>query len=180
MPHFHPGKKNFIFTLHILRQSLDWPLISILTFQSMHQTCSGSANKNLWFNWQENHILQKFSKVTFWKVKNDIASKLSASKWPITRTTIAQTLDPKKKKKKIVSLHIVTHLCQFMAQNSKIWGVKKSDNCDSSKILNNWHFLAQQTANQWLIQKTKPKCVEYSRAQLLTDSWSNQWMWSTL
>ena len=24
------------------------------------------------------------------------------------------------------SLHIVTHLCQFMAQNSKIWGVKKN------------------------------------------------------
>ena len=32
-----------------------------------------------------------------------------------------------KKKKKIgySRLHVVTHLCQFMGQNSKIWGVKK-------------------------------------------------------
>ena len=29
-------------------------------------------------------------------------------------------------KKCCFSLHIVTHLCQFMAQNSEIWGVKKN------------------------------------------------------
>ena len=27
-----------------------------------------------------------------------------------------------------INLHIVTHLCQFLAQNSKIWEVKKIDN----------------------------------------------------
>ena len=32
---------------------------------------------------------------------------------------------PKKKKNSSVGLHVVTHLCQFMAQNSEIWGVKK-------------------------------------------------------
>ena len=40
------------------------------------------------------------------------------------------------KKNCSVSLHIVTHLCQFMAQNSKIWGSKKSDNfLTAQKIL---------------------------------------------
>ena len=29
---------------------------------------------------------------------------------------------PQKKKKTSVSLHVVTHLCQFMGKNSKIWG----------------------------------------------------------
>ena len=45
--------------------------------------------------------------------------------------TIAQTLDPPKKKNQescSINLHIVTHICQFMTQNSKIWGLKKSDN----------------------------------------------------
>ena len=99
-----------------------------------------------------------------------------AAKWSITRMTIAWTLDPPPKKSSI-SLHIVTHLCQFMAQNSKIWGGKIIWQLfDSSKIFKNQHFLAQQMANQWLIQKFKPRYVEYPRTHLLTDSWSNQWM----
>ena len=37
------------------------------------------------------------------------------------------------------SLHIVTHLCQFMAQNLKIWGVKKNEQLfDISKIASLW------------------------------------------
>ena len=56
---------------------------------------------------------------------------VSPPKWPITRTAIAWRPDPKKKKEKrkkksSVSLHVVTHLCQFMAQNSKIWGGQKN------------------------------------------------------
>ena len=44
-----------------------------------------------------------------------------------TLMAIAQTLDAKKKKKKknSVNSHINTYLCQFMAQNSEIWRVKK-------------------------------------------------------
>ena len=35
-----------------------------------------------------------------------------------------------------------------MAQNSKIWGGQKIQQLfDISKILKNWHFLAQQMAN---------------------------------
>ena len=53
------------------------------------------------------------------------------------------------KKNCSVSLHVITHLCHFMAQNSKIWGgVKKIGQLfDSSNILKNRHFSAQQMAN---------------------------------
>ena len=37
----------------------------------------------------------------------------------------SETGHVKKKKKHYSRLHIVTHLCQFMGQNSEIWGVKK-------------------------------------------------------
>ena len=38
---------------------------------------------------------------------------------------IAQTPDPLKKKKQYSRLHMVTHMCQFMGQNSEIWEVRK-------------------------------------------------------
>ena len=67
MPRFRPIKNFFILTLHTLRQSLDWPLISILTSQPMHQTCSGSAKTiSLNLDLQENRKSQNFSKGTFW------------------------------------------------------------------------------------------------------------------
>ena len=48
----------------------------------------------------------------------------------------SETRPQKKKKNSSISLHVVTHLCQFMAQNSKIWGVKKIRQLfDISKIL---------------------------------------------
>ena len=59
-----------------------------------------------------------------------------ASKWPITWMAIARRQDPPQKKNSSVSLHVVTHLCQFMGQNSEIWGVKKIWQLfDISKIL---------------------------------------------
>ena len=59
----------------------------------------------------------------------------------------------------------------------KFGGQKKFD---ISEILKNRHFSAQQMANQWLIQKSKPGYVEYPGAHLWTDSSSNQSMPSTL
>ena len=74
---------------------------------------------------------------------------VSPPKWPITQTAIAQRPGPKKKKNSSISLHVVTHLCQFMAQNSEIWEVKKIRQLfDISKILKNLHFSAQETANR--------------------------------
>ena len=75
---------------------------------------------------------------------------------------IARTPDEKKTKKIQFSLHIVTHLCQFMAQNSEIWGVKKmSKNC---------HLMAQRMANPSHIQKSTSRYVEHSMLHLWTDS----------
>ena len=76
-------------------------------------------------------------KKVLYKSPNDIPFKLSTLHavngrfvFPqITQTTIARTPDPKKPpKKRRFSFHIVTHLCQFMAPNSEIWGVKKIGN----------------------------------------------------
>ena len=46
VPHFCPGRNFFILTLRTLRQWLDWPLISVLTSQPMHKTCSSPSKKN--------------------------------------------------------------------------------------------------------------------------------------
>ena len=85
VPHFRPSKIFFILTLHTFRQSLDWPLTSILTSQPMHETCSGSAKTiSQYLDLQENHKLQKFlkrrllvGKKVLYKFPNYTASKLS-------------------------------------------------------------------------------------------------------
>ena len=67
VPRFHPIKNFFILTLHTLRQSLDWPLISILTSQPMHKMCSSSAKTiSLNLDLRENRKSQNFSKGAFW------------------------------------------------------------------------------------------------------------------
>ena len=78
-------------------------------------------------------------KKVLYKSPNDIPFKLStlhAVNGRFTQMAIARTLDPKKIKQKWrSSFHIVTHLCQFMAQDSEIWGVKKNEQLfDISKI----------------------------------------------
>ena len=53
--------------------------------------------------------------------------------WEVSQ--IADNRFPLVMLKSTSSLHIVTHLCQFMAQNSKIWRVKKNWQLfDNSKI----------------------------------------------
>ena len=64
VPRFCPGKIIFILTLHTHRQSLDWPLISILTSQPIHEACSGP--------WKTSHMFSIYKKTvnhkTSWKV----------------------------------------------------------------------------------------------------------------
>ena len=64
VPSFCPSKNFFILTLHTHRQSLDWPLISILTSQPIHETCSGP--------WKTSHMFSIYEKTvnckTSWKV----------------------------------------------------------------------------------------------------------------
>ena len=64
VPRFCPSKNFFILTLHTHRQSLDWPLISILTSQPIHETCSGP--------WKTSYVFLIYEKTvnckTSWKV----------------------------------------------------------------------------------------------------------------
>ena len=64
VPHFCSDKIFFILTLHTHRQSLDWPLISILTSQPIHEACSGP--------WKTSHMFSIYEKTinhkTSWKV----------------------------------------------------------------------------------------------------------------
>ena len=63
---FCPGKNFFILTLHTNRQSLDWPLISILTSQPIHEVCSGPWKTSHMFSIYEKTVNRKTSqKVSF-------------------------------------------------------------------------------------------------------------------
>ena len=62
---------------------------------------------------------------------------------------------------------MLLHICaNLWLKIPKFGGVKKIRLFDISKILKNQHFSAQETANQWLIQKFKPRCAEYPGAHL--------------
>ena len=77
----------FILTLHTLRQCLGWPLISFLTSQPKHGTCSSPSKKNSQ-NFTSRPITRKLliteilkrwllvGKKVPYKFPNDIASKL--------------------------------------------------------------------------------------------------------
>ena len=66
VPCFRPSKNFFILTLHTHRQSLDWPLISILTFQPIHEPCSGPWKTSHMFSIYEKTVNRKTSsKVSF-------------------------------------------------------------------------------------------------------------------
>ena len=64
VPHFCPVKIFFILTLHTHRQSLDWPLISILTSQPIHEMCSSP--------WKTSYVFSIYEKIinckNSWKV----------------------------------------------------------------------------------------------------------------
>ena len=65
---FHPSKNFSILTLHTHRQSLDWPLISILTSQPIHKACSGPWKTSHMFSIYEKTVNRKTSQMVsfFW------------------------------------------------------------------------------------------------------------------
>ena len=83
--------------------------------------------------------------------------------------TITWTSDPPKKSS--INLHTVTHLCQFMTQNSKIWG-------GSKKKSNN--FLTSQKSA--LFGPASGQLVTYSKTQtkVCRTSYSTQVYWLIL
>ena len=190
MPRFRPSKNFFILTLHTLKQSLDWPLISILTSQHMHEMCSSSAKTiSLDLDLRENRKSQNFFKRCFlvgkkvlYKFPNYIASKLShlhaVNRWFMCQPQNGQLLKqatarrpdtppPKKFFCKFTCCYTSVPIYGSKFRNLGGGGVKKIRQLfDISKILKNRHFSAQETTNRWLIQKFKPRCVEYPGAHL--------------
>ena len=81
VPHFHPGQKVFILTLHTHRQSLHWPLISILTSQPIHKMCSSPSKTSYMFSIYEKTINCK----TSWKVS-------FALYWPLISILTSQPI----------------------------------------------------------------------------------------
>ena len=81
-----PANFFFILTLHALRQLLHWPLISIMTSQPMHKTCSSPSKKNVHLSHFKRKllitkILERWllvAKKVPYKFPNNIASKLSS------------------------------------------------------------------------------------------------------
>ena len=66
VPRFRPGKNFSILTLYTHRQSLDWPLISILTSQPIHEACSSPWKTSHMFSIYEKTVNHKTSrKVSF-------------------------------------------------------------------------------------------------------------------
>ena len=65
VPLFHHGKIFFILTLHTHRQSLDWPLISILTSQPIHEACSGP--------WKTSHMFSIYKKTVNCKTSQKLS-----------------------------------------------------------------------------------------------------------
>ena len=66
VPRFCPSKNFSILTWHTHRQSLDWPLISILTSRPIHEACSSPWKTSHMFSIYEKTVNHKASgKVSF-------------------------------------------------------------------------------------------------------------------
>ena len=65
VPRFHPSKNFSILTLHTHRQSLDWPLISMLTSQPIHEVCSSP--------WKTSHMFSIYEKTVNCKTSQKVS-----------------------------------------------------------------------------------------------------------
>ena len=65
VPCFCPSKNFSILTLHTHRQSLDWPLISILTSQPIHEVCSSP--------WKTSHMFLIYKKTVNHKTSRKVS-----------------------------------------------------------------------------------------------------------
>ena len=86
VPRFCPSKSFFILTLHTHRQSLDWPFISILTSQPIHETCSSPWKTSYMFSIYEKTVNHK----TSWKVS--FGSYMGPLQTPIDIVPMSLTL----------------------------------------------------------------------------------------
>ena len=89
VPHFCPSKIFFILTLHTHRQSLDWPFISILTSQPIHEACRCPWKTSHMFSIYKKTINCKTSrKVSFGKFSKSqhLKPQQMANRWRIQKS----------------------------------------------------------------------------------------------
>ena len=85
VPRFCLSKIFCILTLHTHRQSLDWPLISILTSQPIHKACSGPWKTSHMFSIYEKTVDCKTSqKVSFGSYRGPLQIPIDI--WPMLLT----------------------------------------------------------------------------------------------
>ena len=88
VPRFYPSKIFFILTLHTHRQSLDWPLISILTSQPIHKACSSPWKTSHMFSIYGKTVIQKTSqKVSFGSYRGPLQIPIDIG--PMSSTLLA-------------------------------------------------------------------------------------------
>ena len=89
VPHFHPSKNFFSLTLHTLRQSLHWPLIPILTSQSIHKTCSSPSKTSYIFLIYKKTVNRKTSqKVCFGSYRGPLQIPIDIGSMSLTLHTV--------------------------------------------------------------------------------------------
>ena len=102
VPRFCPDKNFFILTLHTHRQSLDWPIISILTSQPIHKACSSP--------WKTSHMFSIYKKTVNCKTSQKVSfgSYRGPLQIPIDIGPMSSTL------------HAVNGRFVFQSQNSQL------------------------------------------------------------
>ena len=201
VPRFCPGENFFILTLRTLRQSVQWPLISISTSQPMHEMCSGPSKKIFCHPFTTKPLIAEILErclLVAKKVPYNSQMTLHENCRPFMSQTDKLCFSPPTatysnghssengqcgiffnfRKSKLDTL---APSCKFLGQNSEYPALQNFLNFSiCPKISKSWHLTAHEMANRWHIQKSKPRCVGDPRVHLWTDAWWNRSMSSTL
>ena len=201
VPHFRPGENFFILTLHTLRQWLKWPIMSISTSQPMHEMCSGPSKKIFCRRFTmkpliaeilERHLLvaKKVpynSQMTLHENCPFFMPQMDDLCFGPPMATYSNGHSSENGQRGIFlnfcksKLDTLAPSCKFFGQNSEYPALQNFLNFSiCPKISKSWHLTAHENANQWHIQKSKPRCLGYPRLHLWTDAWWNWSMPSTL
>ena len=201
VPRFCPGENFFILTLRTLRQWLEWPLISILTSQPMHEMCSGPSKKNFCHPFTTKPLIAEILErhlLVAKKVPYNSQMTLHENCRPFMPQTDDLCFGPPmatysnghslENTQCGIFLNAcwtesdrLAPSCKFLGQNSEYPALQNQSNfLIRPKISKSWHLMAYEMANWSHIQKCKPRCVEDPRVHLWTDAWWNQSMPSTL
>ena len=175
--------------------------MSISTYQPMHKTCSGPSKKNFCRQFTTKPLIAEILKrhlLVAKKVPYNSQMTLHENCWPFMPQTdnlcfgapMATYSNGHSSENAQHGIFLNVHwtesdrlapLCKFLGQNSEYPALQTLSNFSiCPKISKSWHLTAHETANQWHIKKSKPRCLGHPRLHLWTDAWWNRSMPSTL